>query len=229
MAFTVRASQGKILNTIGADLSVLDRGHHYLIHLLFEPFVAFFHLLVLRYLIGPEVFIGFGFLVVTVFLQLCFSRCLRLARNTTATSSDMRLKLITDIVSGIRAVKCYGWEEKLRKRADLIRNREMGNYSLLNFLRFTSYCFLRYSGYFASALVFFLKSYRGSPLQAGPAFAAFGAFIFLSLYVCLYFGEGLIGLAEFRSTLNRITETLLLEETDRSHLNILGSSGTVKK
>ena len=105
----------------------------------------------------------------------------------------------------------------------------MKDFACLNFLRFTSYCFLRYSGYFASALVFFLKSYRGKPLSAGPAFAAFGAFIFLSLYVCLYFGEGLIALAELRSTLKRITETLLLEETSRSDLNILSSSGKVKK
>ena len=100
---------------------MLDRGHRYLIHLLFEPFVALFHLLVLRSLIGPEVFLGFAYLILTVFLQLCFSRCLKAARSRTASSSDMRLKLVTDIVSGIKAIKCYGWEDKLRKRADLIR------------------------------------------------------------------------------------------------------------
>ena len=105
----------------------------------------------------------------------------------------------------------------------------MKDFRVLYFLRFTSYCFLRYSGYFASAIVFFLKCYQGKPLSAGSSFATFASFIFLSLYVCLYFGEGLIALAEIRSTFKRITETLLLEETNHSTYNVLSSFGKVKK
>lgn len=123
----------------------------------------------------------------------------------------MRLKLIYDIISGIRAIKSYGWEMKLLSRAKTIRNKEIiANFSL-NLLRFMTASLLRYAGYISTGLIFFIRTQSGRSLEAGPAFATLGSFSFLSLYVTFYFGEGLIALAELRSSLKRIKSVLHLE------------------
>ena len=39
-----RVSEGKIINAASSDLVVLDFGHIFVVHLMFEPFVAIVHL-----------------------------------------------------------------------------------------------------------------------------------------------------------------------------------------
>lgn len=116
-------------------------------------------------------------------------------RERTSLFTDMRLKLIYDIISGIRAIKSYGWEMKLLSRSNTIRKKEIVANFALNLLRFVTASLLRYAGYISTALIFFIKTQSGKSLEVGAAFATLGSFSFLSLYVTLYFGEGLIALA----------------------------------
>ncbi len=140
----------------------------------------------------------------------------------------MRLKLIYDIISGIRAIKCYGWETKLHERVGLIRAKEVTANLLLACHKLLTYTLLRYAGYTAAAAVFFLQVTLGRALLPGPSFAALAALTFLALYVSLYFGEGLIPLADLRATLKRISSVLSLEEKGPSYIRLLKPKGELR-
>ena len=89
---------------------VLDYGHFFVLQLLFEPFVAIVHLILMYHLIGVEVFYGFLLIVAVVLSQFLTGKCITVLRDKAALFTDQRLKLLYDVVSGIRTIKAYGWE-----------------------------------------------------------------------------------------------------------------------
>lgn len=44
-------------------------------------------------------------------------------------SQDMRLKLLTEMLNGIKVIKFYGWELSFQRIIDKVRNEEMGHYT----------------------------------------------------------------------------------------------------
>lgn len=69
------------------------------------------------------------------------------------------------------------------------------------------------------ALVYFIKSWRNEPLDAGPAFALFAGFILLSNYVASYPVGGVIYLTELRAVFKRIEDILLIRNRELANLN----------
>ena len=56
---------------------VLDHGHIFMIHLLFEPFVSAVHLTLMSLLVGFHILWGLLVMVIVIFLQFCFAKCIR--------------------------------------------------------------------------------------------------------------------------------------------------------
>ena len=63
---------------------VLDYGHYFVVHLLFEPFVAIVHLILMYHLIGVEVFYGFLLNVALILTQLLAGKCITVLRDKAA-------------------------------------------------------------------------------------------------------------------------------------------------
>ena len=89
---------------------MLDFGHIFVIHLMFEPLVAIVYLVLMIQLVGYEACFGFVTILALILLQLVFGRCVTHYRNKASKWTDARLKLLYDVVSGIRTIKAYGWE-----------------------------------------------------------------------------------------------------------------------
>lgn len=88
---------------------LLDYGHFVVIQVLFEPFVSIVHLVLMYLLIGVEVIYGFLLIVVVILFQILVGKCITSLRDKAAVYTDQRLKLLYDVVSGIRTIKAYGW------------------------------------------------------------------------------------------------------------------------
>ena len=86
--------------------------------------------------------------------------------------------------------------------------------SLIKLFCLKSYTFnyLRFSGYAAAGLVFFIKSAEGAALEAGPTFALFSCFSFLSVLLGVYFSNAILCAIDLKTTLARTTSILLLQE-----------------
>ena len=48
--------------------------------------------------------------MVIIFSQFFAGKCITALRDKAALYTDRRLKLLYDVVSGIRTIKAYGWE-----------------------------------------------------------------------------------------------------------------------
>ena len=140
---------------------VLDYGHHFVLQVLFEPFVAVVHLILMYLLIGVEVLYGFLVILAIILSQFLTGKCITALRDKAAFYTDQRLKLLYDMVSGIRTIKAYGWELELEKKVNTIRAKEKKLILILNFVKSATSHILRYCGFFSALLVYYVKSQNG--------------------------------------------------------------------
>lgn len=75
--------------------------------------------------VGPYCFIGLFLLLLVIPMNLLTGRIFQLLRTKVAKTSDTRLRIITDIIKGIRVIKMYAWEDHFSSLIDDARNREI--------------------------------------------------------------------------------------------------------
>ena len=71
-----------------------------------------------------------------------------------------------------------------------MRNQETGFLLRLFCAKSFTFNFLRFAGYISTAVIFFVKSAQEEELKAGPAFAIFACFNFMSIIVGVFTGHG---------------------------------------
>ena len=90
---------------------------------MFEPFVAVVHLVLMIQLIGYEACYGFLVLAAIILFQIVIGKCVTNLRTKASKWTDARLKLLYDVISGIRTIKAYGWELDILVSDWLIQER----------------------------------------------------------------------------------------------------------
>ncbi|KAG0223088.1 hypothetical protein BGW41_005710, partial [Actinomortierella wolfii] len=68
---------------------------------------------------------GLGVIVLISPAQTVLAQIISKGRNQKLAAMDARIRLTNEILSGIKIIKLYGWEESLRKRIETIREREL--------------------------------------------------------------------------------------------------------
>ena len=86
---------------------------------LYAPLELVIRSVILWYLIGWEALTGTGMFYCLVAFQVLLARKVASLREKAASFTDERLIVMSEIVSGIRAVKMYAWEWNFR---DLVRD-----------------------------------------------------------------------------------------------------------
>ena len=116
-----RFSTGRVIDLVSNDVQRMEEASLWfcsMIIFLPNTVVATFLLL---YLIGWQVLMGVIFLCFLApyyALMSSFSAALRLR---TAVESDQRISLMTEVISGIRAIKTHGWEDEYREKIESTR------------------------------------------------------------------------------------------------------------
>ena len=102
---------GNTLNLVANDARRLERAGAYLGYCLAAPFEILVTLFLLWHLIGWQALIGACFMVLVVLYTSVMSGLSAKLRKRAAFSTDQRLAVMSEIITGIRAVKMYAWEE----------------------------------------------------------------------------------------------------------------------
>ena len=77
-----------------------------------------------------------------------------------AVYNDTRMKLCHDMVSGVRTIKCYGWEDHFYNKIKDIRKKQVKEVFALNFLLSLNQAVYQQFGLIAILIMFTLKWYR---------------------------------------------------------------------
>jgi len=112
---------GHIQTLVSTDIDKLDEFVQFLIVLLSTPFTMIGFLSCLWLLISPLSLCGAIFYAIPVLYMSSLTKLFTRLREHQAILTDHRLTIIHEVVSGIRAVKAFGWENNYIEDLKLVR------------------------------------------------------------------------------------------------------------
>ncbi|KAF9367557.1 hypothetical protein CPB97_005583, partial [Podila verticillata] len=121
-----KSTLGEITNHMAVDAETLIRAADLLPFLITVPF----ELLICLYLLYQQLgwSICAGLVVFAILTPIQAKMAVLLSRHGEARLGfmDSRIRLLTEILSNIKIVKLYGWEDAFRRKVEAIRAKELG-------------------------------------------------------------------------------------------------------
>uniref|UniRef100_A0A3B4GJ00 Multidrug resistance-associated protein 4 n=1 Tax=Pundamilia nyererei TaxID=303518 RepID=A0A3B4GJ00_9CICH len=196
-----RTTTGQIVNLLSNDVNHFDEITLRLHYLWAGPLQAMVIIVFLWYEIGPSCLAGVATIAVMMPIQTWFGKLFGIFRSKTAVLTDSRIRIMNEVVSGIRIIKMYVWEKRFSALVTEVRKKEISRILKSSFLRG-----LNMASFFASSkLIIFV-------------------FVTMSLYgtikvtLTLFFPLAIEKLSETVVSIRRIKNFLLLEEIERKNI-----------
>ena len=89
------------------------------------------------------------------------------------------MKLVNDMVTGIRTIKSYAWENHYLSKIKAIRKAQGGKVYAFNIVGSLSYSLFQNLGFIGIIIIFLRKWYAGQHISPGASFAILGMVFFL--------------------------------------------------
>jgi ABC-type multidrug transport system fused ATPase/permease subunit len=118
-------TSGKIMNMISTDTNRLDLSFM-IVHFLWSaPLQILIAFGMLWWYMGPTCLVGFAVIVMSIPFQLWVVRKQGEMRDRASKVADQRIKILQELLQGIKVVKLYAWEDSFAKLLDQIRKNEL--------------------------------------------------------------------------------------------------------
>jgi ABC-type bacteriocin/lantibiotic exporter with double-glycine peptidase domain len=115
---------GKLVNHISTDVSRIDFASQFFHTGWTAPIQLIICLAILIVNLGPSALAGFAVFVVIIPFQVRAMRHLLRFRQKTVVYTDRRAKLLQELLSGIKIIKLFAWEDPYLVKINQVRNSE---------------------------------------------------------------------------------------------------------
>ncbi|KAG9327767.1 hypothetical protein KVV02_000213 [Mortierella alpina] len=122
-----KSTAGEINNHMSVDAERLPDALTFLPMFISIPYELAIALWLLYQQIGWSVFVGLATILVMIPVQGIIAKFFTKAKSQKLESMDHRIRVMNEILSGIKIVKLYGWEDSFRDRVAVFRNRELAS------------------------------------------------------------------------------------------------------
>uniref|UniRef100_A0A8D3DC56 Multidrug resistance-associated protein 4 n=1 Tax=Scophthalmus maximus TaxID=52904 RepID=A0A8D3DC56_SCOMX len=211
-----QTTTGQIVNLLSNDVYRLDEVTLNLHYLWLGPLQTMGIIFFLWSEIGLSCLAGVAAVALMLPVQTWFGKLFGIFRSKTAVLSDDRIRIMNEVVSGIRIIKMYAWEKPFSALVTEVRRKEISQILKSSFLRG-----LNMAAFFASSKVIVFITFAVYALL-GNAITASRVFVTVSLYgtvkmtVTLLIPLAVEKLSETVVSIHRIKNFLLLKEVDRN-------------
>ncbi|CAG5933712.1 unnamed protein product [Menidia menidia] len=209
-----RTTTGQIVNLLSNDVNRFDEITLNLHYLWVGPLQAAVIIVFLWQEIGSTCLAGVAAIALMMPLQTWFGKLFGIFRSKTAVLSDSRIRIMNEVVSGIRIIKMYAWEKPLSAMVNEVRRKEIGQILKSSYLRG-----LNMASFFASSKItvfvtFTVHVLLGNSITASSVFVTVSLYGTIKLTVTLFFPLAIEKLSETVVSVRRIKNFLLLDEVD---------------
>ncbi|KAK3795778.1 hypothetical protein RRG08_031859 [Elysia crispata] len=211
------SSVGHVVNLMSNDVARFDwitMSFHFL---WVGPTQCLVALIYLWYRLGPEVMAALVMILLLMPTQLLMGKLFSKFRRETAVLSDNRVKVMNEIISGIRIIKLYCWEKPFGRLVENLRRLEVKQ---LRRTKRIQACIM--GPFFATnqvSIFLFILAYiltdRENDISPGTVFMVMGVVQCLRLTCGLHVPAASQHLAEVMIGINRIQKFLMLEELQK--------------
>ncbi|CAG2162291.1 unnamed protein product [Oppiella nova] len=167
--------------------------------------------------LGWACFAGLGVIILFIPFQGLMGRLFQSVRRKTAQLTDTRIRIMNEIISGMRVIKMYTWEQPFQDLVAESRLKEIQRIRHSSLLKAINLSF-----YFVASRVilyacFVTFVYTGGKLSAESVFVTMAFFNTLRNTLTRHFPAGIAATAELVVACRRIQDFLVLDEIDDSN------------
>nr|CAD7414304.1 unnamed protein product [Timema poppensis] len=127
---------GKMVNLLSNDVNRFEQLTYFLHYLWVLPIQTIIIIAIIWQWVGVSAAIGVGTIFMqTIPVQLFISKFTSKLRMKIATRTDERVRMMSEIISGIQVIKMYAWEKPFEKMVALARRTEINVIRKASYLR----------------------------------------------------------------------------------------------
>ncbi|CAM1309247.1 ABCC4 (predicted) [Pycnogonum litorale] len=205
---------GQIVNLVTNDVNELDMAYPNINYVATVPVQSIIVAVIIWYEMGSYSVLGVFMFMLVIVMQSSLGKVLVKLRRLKMAATDKRVKLMNGILTGIKVIKMYGWEDRFLK---LLSDRRKDEYGILrkialmnsinNGMMRTSIKLL-----ILVTLTLYLLGDNGI-VTAEKIFSMLSLFYSVRISIPVLFPRGVTGVSQVYSSLQRISEFLNLEES----------------
>uniref|UniRef100_A0A8C3AMH3 Multidrug resistance-associated protein 4 n=1 Tax=Cyclopterus lumpus TaxID=8103 RepID=A0A8C3AMH3_CYCLU len=204
----VHTTTGQIVNLLSNDVNRFDEITLNLHYLWVGPLQAMVIILFLWYEIGLSCLAGVAIIALMMPVQTWFGKLFGIFRSKTAVLTDNRIRIMNEVVSGIRIIKMYAWEKPFSSLVTEVRRKEISQILKSSYLRG-----LNMASFFASSKIIVFVTFTtyvllGNALTASRVFVTVSLYGTIKLTVTLFFPLAVEKLSETAVSIRRIEVVL---------------------
>ena len=189
-----QSSTGQIVNMFSNDTAQLQRFLFFLNNMIVAIPMIVVCLFLIYLQVGVSTFVGLGLIIITIPLNGVVFGWLGEIRKRKVLVTDKRVKLMNEVLNGIRIIKFYAWEVAFSQRIESVRLAELKLIRKIAYIIAIAFSLVLMAvPTFLPVLIFYTYVRLGNQLDAAKAFTAISLFnllqfpfLFLPLGKCCF-------------------------------------------
>ncbi|RZC36634.1 multidrug resistance-associated protein, partial [Asbolus verrucosus] len=211
-----KVTVGQIVNLLSNDVSRFDLAFTYL-HLIWTgPIQIVVFAYYLDVTLGHTAILGFVILTICLLLQIYLAKTISSVRMKVALKTDYRIRLMNDIISGIKLIKMYTWEKPFAKLVEFARRMEIEEIRVANYLRIISNSVKILLTKLSMSICILTVVLTKLPLTSQYVFVASSVYEYLKTSVLGILVRAVIYISEAKISVQRIEHFLLIDKERRN-------------
>ncbi|KAK5646962.1 hypothetical protein RI129_005426 [Pyrocoelia pectoralis] len=206
-------STGQILNLLSNDVARFDFAMMFLQFIWIGPLQTVIGSYLMYREVGITAIIGITVLLLFIPLQFGVAKVNAKLRLKSAYRTDGRVRLMSEIISGIQVIKMYTWEKPFSKFISLARKNEIKFVRIMSYLRGSFFSLFMYAGQLYIFITIVSHTFVfGEHFTTKKLFILISFFNILRISICTLFAHGVMQIAEASMSIKRLNKFLLLDE-----------------
>ncbi|XP_048454277.1 multidrug resistance-associated protein 4 [Rhincodon typus] len=218
-----KTTTGQIVNLLSNDVNKFDQVTIFLHFLWVGPLQAIAVVALLWQEIGPSCLAGMVILLILMPTQTIFGKWFSELRGKTAILTDNRIRIMNEVISGMRVIKMYAWETPFSNLIAQERMKEIAKVLRSSYLRALNMA----SFFIASKMILFFTFLAyvllGNTITASRVFVTVSLYSAVRLTVTLFFPAAIQTASEGLISIRRIKGFLILEEIKKPNEGVQNS------
>ncbi|KZW02973.1 cadmium ion transporter [Exidia glandulosa HHB12029] len=216
-------STGQITTMISADCSRLDMASGFFHAVWIAPIQITVGIALLIVNLGVSALVGLAVLCVSLPLQAIMIRRMVAARRRSVKMTDKRVRLLHEVLQGIRLLVLFSWQSHYAERLVGMRRAELQNIRKLAYIRATLIATVTFVPVLCAILSFITYALLGHTLDPATIFSSLQFFNIIRAPL-LFFPMVASSCSDGYVSLGRIGKMLLAEEMEDAYEVTLPSS-----
>lgn len=204
-----KTSTGQIVNMMSNDTAQLQRFLQFVGMTLVAPMQIIIALALIYLQVGHATWVGVAFMVFLMPINVLVFGTVSKMRVKVLKFSDLRVKMLNEILGGIRIIKFYAWEKPFGQEVGKLRHEELKALTLLSYVSAVGFSLILLSAPILQPILVFTAyvNFQDKPLDAATAFTTVALFNIMR-FPFAFMPMGLLQYIQSKISLHRLERFL---------------------